>query len=128
MSDAYRLYFMLPDSIAWAVPSGRHQPCLHGCVLEVSRTGLVTIEGPSRERVFDQARRFFRVHAKGHPPASIGAVLCSPRGGLSVHAVDPPVRVRRPARDGWSIAVGADVVFSPSPVIDIGAPELEPTG
>lgn len=86
------------------VQPGRHSPCLHGCLLRVEATGLVSIEGPSRERVFEQAARFIRVHAKGLPPQAIAAVLQTPP------AYAPP------GRDGWSIIVGADVSFSPTAI------------
>ena len=106
MSGIYRLTFMLPPTVL--APPGRHQPCLHGCVLVVDRGGLVSIAGPSLEQVFEQARRFFRIHAKGRPAMSIGAVLSSP--------------ARIPMRDGWSIVVGAEVSFTPAAVVDIGEP------
>ena len=99
---AYRLSFMLPASVFLGVQPGRHQPCLHGCLLTVAPAGLVTITGPSRQSVFDQAARFLRVHCKGCGPQSIAAVL-----------VSPPVYC--PAgRDSWSIIVGASVAFAPT--------------
>lgn len=98
----HRLIFMLPAAIAGSVPYGRHHPCLHACILNVERGGRIVIEGPSRERVFEQATRFLRVVAKGHGRFSIAAVLTTP----------PPSR----GRDGWQIIVGADVAFSPSEI------------
>lgn len=94
---------MLPPSLHLRVPSGRQSPCQHGCVLTVERSGLVTIEGPGRDALFEQARRFLRLHARGLPALSIAALL-----------VTPP----RPGggRDSWSIIVGADVAFSPTAI------------
>lgn len=95
----YKLTFLLPPAIGLLAQPGRHQPCLHGCILAIGAAGVVTIEGPSRERVFDQATRFLRVHSKDRPPYSVAATLyCpEPRG-----------------RDGWSIIVGAEIAFSPT--------------
>lgn len=103
----FRLTFLLPPALSLLVQPGRHQPCLAGCVLTIARTGLVAIEGPSRERVFEQATRFLRVNSKGRPPYSVCATLCclDARG-----------------RDGWSIIVGADVSFSPTSL----PPEIMP--
>ena len=103
MSDAYRLSFLLPASMILLVPEGRHQPCLAGCVLIVKR-GQITIEGPSRDRVFDQARRFFRVHARKLPPLTIVATLNSPSGYVPR------------GRDGWSIVINSDVTFAPTTI------------
>jgi hypothetical protein len=90
----YRLTFLLPASIS--EPAGVHAPCL-GVFLTVGHGGLVTVEGPSRERVFDQAARFLRVAGKGHAPIAIAAVLRSPCGRA----------------DGWQAILGADVAFAP---------------
>lgn len=99
MRAPYQLSFLLPPSLAFSVPAGRHHPCLHQCILTVGLNGLVMIEAPSRERSFEQATRFLRTVAKGHAPMSITALLATeePRG-----------------RDGWSIIIGTDVAFSPT--------------
>jgi hypothetical protein len=76
--DAYRLTFLIPHIMLLAVPIGRHQPCLAGCLLIVGPSGLVSIVGPSRDRVFDQARRFFRVHARKLPAFTVAATLETP--------------------------------------------------
>lgn len=108
MRDAYRLTFLLPPVLALQVKSGRHNPCLHGCLLTVE-SGRVTIDGPSRQQVFDQARRFFRVEAKKLDPFTVAAVLATPRHeGLGVPG----------GRDGYSIIVGSDV--------SIAATSIEP--
>jgi hypothetical protein len=113
VGEIYRLSFLLPATMM--APIGRHQPCQAGCVLHVERGGLVKIDGPSRDRVFEQARRFFRIHSKGLPPMSVAATLETP-------AV-------RPRRDSWSIIIGADIAFSPTAMPpDLGAPELERAG
>lgn len=100
--DCHRLTFTLPDCLALLAPSGRHQPCVHGVVLNVERGGLVQLEGPSRERLFEQAARFLRVLAKGRPPLTIAANLWTPGlGGQGGH-------------DGWTITVNAGVSFAPT--------------
>lgn len=117
MSDAYRLVFLLPQVLLLRVPEGRHQPCLAGCVLIVSR-GLVSIEGPSREATFDQARRFFRVHARKLPALSIAATL------------ETPAHRGPGGRDGYTIVVNSDVTIAPTsiePDISSG-PKLELVG
>lgn len=96
----YKLTFLLPPAIGLMVQPGRHQPCLAGCVLVIGPCGHVAIEGPSRERVFDQATRFLKVNSKGRPAYSVAATLESPL----------PCR----GRDGWSIIVGAEIAFSPT--------------
>jgi hypothetical protein len=96
---SYRLVFLLPSRLLLMVQPGRHQPCLHGCVLTIDRRGLVTVTGSSRERVFDQAARFLKLICKGHGALSLAATLTQPGG-----------------RDGWSIIVGADVAFSPTSI------------
>jgi hypothetical protein len=61
---------------------------------------LDRIDGPSRELVFDQTARFFRVvAAKDRRPLVIAATLLSPGRGC---------------RDGWTITVNADVSFAPT--------------
>ena len=91
----YRLTFLLPSRLLLMAQPGRHQPCLHGCVLTVERGGLVTVTGLSKEKVFDQAGRFLKIICKGHGAVSLAATLTQPAG-----------------RDGWSIIVGAKVAFS----------------
>jgi hypothetical protein len=93
----YRLSFMLPDGLAAFVREGRHVPCLHGCLLEVHRNALVTVDGRSRSEVFRQATIFLRPIARDRPPFTIAATLIGPE--------------RR--RDVWNITLRADVVFSP---------------
>lgn len=111
---AFRLTFLLPPVLGLLVAPGRHQPCLHGCLLEIDRAGLVAIEGPSRERVFEQATRFLRVNGKGRPPYSVTATLSSPHPS---------------GRDGWSIIVGAEIAFSPTALPpEIMPAELERAG
>lgn len=114
---AYRLSFLLPPALAFSVAPGRHQPCLHGCVLNVHRDANVTIEGPSRERVFDQARRFLRLITKGMTQRQIDAVLYT-----------PPSDGCRGGRDPWSIIVNAEVAIVPTAMpADLGEP-LERAG
>lgn len=104
----YRLLFRLPPALGLSVLPGRHTPCVHGCVLTIDRDLLVSIEGPSREQLFNQARRFMRVTAKGHGAFIVAASLYSPRGDLW-------------AVDTWHIAVGAEVVIAATAMTpDIG--------
>ena len=58
----YSLTFTVPRAFG-LVPSGRHQPCLDGCVLRVFRS-KVTIAGPERAKVLDLGLTFVRVHAR----------------------------------------------------------------
>jgi hypothetical protein len=94
----YRLTFMLPAVLGFAVPVGRHHPCLMGCLITVHLGGLVIVDGPSRERIFEQTARFLRLITRRNPPppTSIAAAL---RGQQS---------------DSWQIVIGADVSFVPT--------------
>lgn len=100
----FRLTFLLPPTVL--APIGRHQPCLAGCVLHFRPAGVAEIEGPSREQVFEQARRFLRVHLKNRPATSIAATLWTP----------VPDRFGRPIPrgDGWQIIVNSEIAFSPT--------------
>jgi hypothetical protein len=94
---SFQLTFLLPGGAA-AVP-GFHQPSPEGCALAVAWP-LVTISGPSRRAVFDHATRLLRLSCQHLPATSIAARLVTPG---------------RPAgSDAWSIAVNADVSFSPT--------------
>jgi hypothetical protein len=99
-SDICRLTMLLPARFALLVPPGRHAPCLMGCLLTVDRGGLMTITGPSRTKVFEQADRFLRVLLRRNPPPplSIAATLTSPCG----------------VRDGWQVIVNAEISFAPT--------------
>lgn len=115
MCDAYRLSFLVPRALALSVPDGRHHPCLAGCVLTVHH-GFCTIEGPSREQVFDQFRRWLLPHARGHGPLDITMILRSPRRG------DREKWIGRHGggADSWTAIVGADVAIVPGRVaIDV---------
>jgi hypothetical protein len=94
---AYRLSFLLPDTLAAFVRPGVHHPCLHGALLTIERGGLVRVDGQSKERVFDQAARFLRIIARDHPAITIAANLITTE--------------RR--RDPWQIVIGAGVAFMP---------------
>lgn len=105
---AHRLVFTLPVPLRLSVPLGRHQPCRAGCVLVVNAAHQVTIEGPNREAVFDQARRFLRVHARGHGKLEMVGLLFTP-----AEAGNPTARG---GRDAWQIIVGAEIAFVPGSV------------
>ena len=79
--DAYRLSFFLPKALALSCPPGRWGPCLAGCVVRTDQAGWTTIEGPSREIVLAQWRKFLRFVCRGHGPQDITAVLRTPREG-----------------------------------------------
>lgn len=118
---AYRLTFTLPAALRLSVPLGRHQPCVAGCVLTVNAAHQVTIEGRHRDAVFDQARRFLKVHAKGHGALAMVAVLASP--------ADPDNPSARSGRDSWSIIIGAEIAIVPTSMpgrIYAPGPELVP--
>ena len=116
MRDAYRLTFLLPPVLLLKVASGKHRPCLHGCLLSVER-GVVSIEGPSRDQVFEQARRFFRVEAKKIEAFTVAAVLHTPHcEGLGIPA----------GRDPYDIIVGSDVTFTAASIApNISTPARE---
>jgi hypothetical protein len=111
----YRLTFFLPRELGRGVPQGHHAPCADGCTVQVEPPGLVMIAGPSRDATFEQAARLLRIAVRRRPqrePLSIAAILDSP---------DPS------GRDSWSIAVGADVAFSPTGLgVHFPQPETEP--
>lgn len=119
-ADDFRLLFTLPPRLAFAVPPGRHHPCIAGAILDVSRAlergaRQIEVTGISREIVFEQTRRFLRIVGKGHGAEALPATLVTPARGLQLGG-----------RDGWSIIVNATVSFSPSSVPpDIGIVELE---
>jgi len=98
-----RLTFRLPASLVLLAPVGRHQPCIHGCVLRVERGGLVTIDGPDRKQVIDQAQLFLKVLAKGrYVRDSIPVAISGPWG-----------------RDSGWITIEAGILFSWGPVAPI---------
>jgi hypothetical protein len=141
MGLAYRLSFTLPPVLAFSVPAGRHQPCLAGCALAIGPrpsnrldhssavelplgAGDVLVIGPSREAVFDQAARFFRIVAKGHT-LSIEAILTSPpRYKQRFAGADPDELVETVpgGRDSYTITLNAEITFSAS----TRAPEIYP--
>jgi hypothetical protein len=102
----HRLLFTLPNTLRLSVPLGRHQPCIAGCILTVSAAHQVAIEGPHRDAVFDQARRFLKVHAKGHGPLVILGILSTPASSMIADS--------RGGRDSWQIIVGAEIAIVPT--------------
>jgi hypothetical protein len=110
-----RLTMLLPERFALLVPEGRHAPCLMGCLVEILPGRLMTITGPTRDKVFEQADRFLRVLVRRNPPPpmSIAATLTSPCG----------------VRDGWQCIINAEIAFVPSQVeATIPAPALRVVG
>lgn len=97
--NTYVLTFTVPVALRLSVIPGKHLPCLHGCLLVVDeKAERVRIEGPSRESVFEQARRFLKVHARKAGPLTIDAVLRSPAPGRGA--------------DSWSIICNAEISFA----------------
>jgi hypothetical protein len=106
----FRLSFMLPAAIGAFVRPGRHCPCLHGCLVDVHRNSLVTIDGRSRTEVFRQAQLWLRPLVKDRPPFSIAANLIT----------------RDRHRVPYQIVVRAEVAFVPGGIeAEIPAPEIE---
>lgn len=126
MREPHRLRFLLPPVLSLVVTPGRHQPCIAGCLLVIERQKdlafLVMIEGPSREQVFEQARRFLRILAKGFGPLSIAAVLSTP---AQLAPDGAPQWSVRGGQDTWTIIVGAEIAFAPTSIPpDLGSERL----
>jgi hypothetical protein len=113
MADTCKLTMLLPRQLAWTLPQGLHQPCLHGCLLTVGPGGLITVTGPSRHQVFAQIDRFLRTLIRKNPPpaTSIAAILTSPLGS-----------------DGWQIIVNAEISFAPTGIEATIFPAEQTTG
>src|SRR5437764_1421876 len=86
----------------------------HGCIAQIGKIGLVSVFGPSREVVMDQAARILTVACRGLPqPLCVAATLYSlHRYGRQNDGRDW-LELPGPA-DGWTIIVGAEVAFSPT--------------
>jgi hypothetical protein len=93
-----------------------------GCILEIGCTGLVTILGPSREAVFELAARLLRAACRGLPPAAVSARLYQPRPNAELSEGRDWLELPGPV-DGWTIIIGAEVAFSPTP-LDPHLPDL----
>lgn len=109
-SDNYLFSFLLPQG-ARAFP-GAVVDSSYLCFVDIGRAGLVSITGPSREAVFDQAARILKAGCEGLPTQSIAGTLyerpCSAPGDGRDW-----LRLPGPA-DSWSVIVNAEVAFSPS--------------
>lgn len=76
-----KLCFTLPEVLALVIQPGRHQPCLHGCVLNVHRHGLVTIDGPDTAQVIAQVSRFLKTISKNRMvDKPIAVTITGPEG------------------------------------------------
>ena len=105
-----RLTFLLPASLAKHPGASGPSP-EGGCRITIDREAIVTIDGPSRERVQDFTGRYLRVVARdiisgAEPPISIAASLRTYRG--------PGAGRGAPARDSYQITIGADIAFAPT--------------
>jgi hypothetical protein len=100
--DFCRLVMLLPPALGGLLPPGVQHPCLMGCLLTVGQGGVLTITGPSRAKVFEQADRFLRILMRRNPPPamSIAATLTSPCG----------------VRDGWQVIINAEISFAPTAI------------
>jgi hypothetical protein len=100
--DFCRLVMLLPPSLGGLLAPGVQHPCLMGCLLTVGQGGVLTITGPSRAKVFEQADRFLRILMRRNPPPamSIAATLTSPCG----------------VRDGWQVIINAEISFAPTAI------------
>lgn len=107
-----RLVFQLPPALGLVAP-GKHQPNPQGCQLEIAPDGMVCVTGPSRMEIFDHARRFLRLIAKGKPACAIAAVLRSPPGHW----------IGSSGFDGWTIVINSEIAFAPTAT----GVEVEPT-
>jgi hypothetical protein len=102
--------FLLPDGARRDAGIVADSP--YRCFVEVGRIGLVTVMGPSREAVFDQAARILRVACQGRPPCSISGTMYH---NTHTNLGDDRDWLRLPGpADGWSIAVNAEVAFAPT--------------
>jgi hypothetical protein len=100
--EPYRLSFLLPDGAQLERALSRYKPQFKTSSFDVHAAGLVVMTGRSREQLFTESAAFLR-EARLPPPRAIGCVLVTPR------APGMPS-----GRDGWTIIVGATVVFSPT--------------
>lgn len=97
-----------------------------GSLVEVSRLGLVSIMGRSREAVFDAAAAVLCPACRGLPRQSVAMRLYTLRVARDedtrdwLHVATDSLG----AVDGWSAIVGAEVAFSPT-ALDPYFPNLE---
>lgn len=137
-ADFTLTFFLPPDFDGCVGPDGTHRPSYAGCALELvtfaDRSYMVTVRGPSRTAVFEQARRFLKVTFKDSGPLTIDAVLYTPAsiptaagvsredlGRIRRHVGGKVVPFRttdvqgifqRGGTDGIVIIIGADVGFA----------------
>lgn len=102
--------FLLPADAACG--HGVNADQRHGCLVEIGRIGLVTIMGPSREAVFDQAARILRMACAGLPALSIACSLYTKSEGPADDGRDW-LRLEG-STDRWTIIVNGGVSFSPT--------------
>jgi hypothetical protein len=100
--------FLLPDGARR--DSGILSDSPYHCFVDIGRIGLVTVMGPSREAVLDQAARILRVACEGMPPQALTGTMYH---NTFTNLGDDRDWLRLPGpADGWSIAVGAEVAFA----------------
>lgn len=85
----------------------------YGEIVEIGRSGLITVMAPSQEAAFEIAAQMLRIACRGLAPLSIAARIYAP--ALDRGDGRDWLEVPGPA-DGWTIIVGADVAFSPTQI------------
>lgn len=128
-----RLTFTLPPTLALLAPSGRHCPCLMGCLVTVGRNGYVVVDGTCRENVFEQAARYLRSllrelkHAGNVPPPQVIAGSLQTAYPLQPRPEYAGEDLPRGGRDTVHLAIGAEVVCSMGGIEPwVAAREAEP--
>lgn len=110
-SYSHLLTFLLPEGARADSAVLKDSP--YRCFVDFTARRLVSVMGPSRDAVFDQAARILREACRGLPAQCIaGAVYHNQHVGTPGDGRDW-LRLPGPA-DHWSIIVNAEVAFSPT--------------
>lgn len=98
-----RATFLLPEGAALADAIDTCLPLDFGCELELHGAGLVLVGAHSREALFLGLAPFL-------------VVLCAPIRPQSIAITVSTTRAQDggPARDSWTVIVGANIAFCPS--------------
>lgn len=108
-SYSHLFSFLLPDGAR--ADSGVVRDSPFRCFVDV-RARLVSVMGPSREAVLDQAGRILEAACDGLGPLSLSGTMYHNAYGALSEGRDW-LRLPGPA-DAWSIAVNAPVAFAPT--------------
>lgn len=110
-SYSHLLSFLLPAGARGDSVVLKDSP--YRCFVEFTGRGLVSVMGPSRDAVFDQAARILRAACEDLPTQCIaGTIYHNVHAGAADDGRDW-LRLPGPA-DAWSIIVNAEVAFSPT--------------